>query len=89
MEEHHLASLLPLHPGGDFQAQRVEADEAGGVVLVVGYGGVGFHRGDGGFVEADGGFAAGGHEVAFVELFAAQAKAVFLSAYFRKWLAGL
>src|SRR5712691_5243968 len=39
-------SLLPLHPGGDFQAQRIEADEAGGVVLVVGFRGVGFHHRD-------------------------------------------
>jgi hypothetical protein len=40
---------LPLHPGGDFQTQRTEADEAGGVVLVVGpalAGWVSFHRHD-------------------------------------------
>ena len=35
-----------MHLGGDFQAEAVEADEAGGVVLVVGPGRVGFHGGD-------------------------------------------
>ena len=34
-----------MHLGRDFQAQAVQADEAGGVVLVVGLGRVGFHRG--------------------------------------------
>ena len=33
-----------MHLGRDFQAQAVQADEAGGVVLVVGLGRVGFHR---------------------------------------------
>ena len=37
--------FLPLHLRGDFQSQGVEPDEAGGVVLVVGLGRVGFHRG--------------------------------------------
>ena len=34
-----------MHLGRDFQAKTVQADEAGGVVLVVGLGRVGFHRG--------------------------------------------
>ena len=34
-----------MHLGRDFQAQAVQADETGGVVLVVGLGRVGFHRG--------------------------------------------
>ena len=38
--------LLPMHLGRDFQAQAVQADETGGVVLVVSLGRVGFHRGD-------------------------------------------
>jgi hypothetical protein len=38
--------LLPMHVRRDFQAQGVEPDEAGGVVLVVGFGRVGFHRGN-------------------------------------------
>ena len=49
--------LLPMHLRRDFQGQAVQADEAGGVhppqccyggrvVLVVGLGRVGFHRGD-------------------------------------------
>ena len=35
----------PLHLRRDFQAQGVEPDEAGGVVLVAGFRRVGFHRG--------------------------------------------
>ena len=34
-----------MHLRRDFQAQAVQPDEAGGVVLVVGFGRVGFHRG--------------------------------------------
>jgi len=34
-----------MHLRGDFQAEGVEPDEAGGVVLVAGLGRVGFHRG--------------------------------------------
>ena len=34
-----------MHLGRDFQPQRVEADEVGGVVLIVGLDRVGFHRG--------------------------------------------
>ena len=37
--------FLPMHLRGDLQSQRVEPDEAGGVVLIVGLGRVGFHRG--------------------------------------------
>ena len=52
--------LLPMHLGRDFQAKTVQADEAGGVVLVVGLGRVGFHRGDVRVVEAHRGFAGSG-----------------------------
>src|SRR5256885_6598942 len=38
-------SFLPVHFRRDFQARRVEPDEARGVVLVVGCCRVGFHRG--------------------------------------------
>ena len=48
-----------MHLRRDFQAQRVEADEAGGVVLVVGLGRVGFHRGDVRVAEAHGQFVSG------------------------------
>jgi len=34
-----------MHLRRDFQSQRIQPDEAGGVVLVVGLGRVGFHRG--------------------------------------------
>jgi len=34
-----------MHLRRDFQAQAVQADEAGGVVLIVGLGRVGCHRG--------------------------------------------
>ena len=37
--------LLPMRPRRDFQAERIQPDEAGGVVLVVSLGRVGFHRG--------------------------------------------
>ena len=59
-----------MHLGRDFQAQGVEPDEAGGVVLVVGLGRVGFHRGDVRVVEAHRGFAAGDHDVTLVEFHA-------------------
>src|SRR5664280_396462 len=35
--------LLPMHLRRDFQAESVQPDEAGGVVLIVGFGRVGFH----------------------------------------------
>ena len=35
-----------MHLRRDFQAQGIQPDEAGGVVLVVGLGRVGFHRGN-------------------------------------------
>ena len=34
-----------MHLGRDFRAQTIQPDEAGGVVLIVGLGRVGFHRG--------------------------------------------
>ena len=43
-----------MHLRRDFQAQGVEPDEAGGVVLIVGLGRVGFHRGEVRVVEAHG-----------------------------------
>ena len=57
-----------MHLGRDFQAQGVELDEAGGVVLVVGLGRVGIHRGDVRIVKAHRGFAAGNHDVALIQL---------------------
>ncbi len=49
---HHSQGLLHLRR--DFQPQRVEADEPGGVVLVVGTRRVGLHRGHVRIVEAHG-----------------------------------
>ena len=68
-----------MHLRRDFQAQRVEADEAGGVVLVVGLGRVGFHRGEVRVVEAHGGFAACDHDVALVKFHAHRAGHVLLA----------
>lgn len=34
-----------MHLRRDFQAQAVQADEAGGIVLIAGFGRVGFHHG--------------------------------------------
>jgi len=48
-----------MHLGRDFQAGGVQPYEAGGVVLVVGLGRVGFHGGDVWIVAAHGGFVAG------------------------------
>jgi len=59
--------LLPMHLRRDFEAQAVQPDETRGVVLVVGFGRVGFHRGDVRVVEAHRGFAAGDHDVALVK----------------------
>lgn len=42
-----------MHLGGHFQAQAVQADETGGVVLIVGLGWVCFHGGDFRIVKAD------------------------------------
>ena len=56
--------------GRDFQAQAVQADETGGVVLVVGFARVGFHRGDVRVVEAHRAPAAGHHDVALVKFHA-------------------
>ena len=67
-----------MHLRRDFQAQAVQADEAGGVVLVVGLGRVGFHRGDVRVVEAHGGLAARDHEVALVKFHAHRAGDVLL-----------
>ena len=67
-----------MHLRRDFQAQGVQPDEAGGVVLVVGLGRVGFHRGDVRVVEAHRGFAAADHDVALVKFHAHGAGDVLL-----------
>ncbi len=56
-----------LLPRNCFQTQRIQRDEAGGVVLVVGLFLAAFHGGDGFGVHAVRGAAAGLHDVAFVE----------------------
>lgn len=61
------------------QSQPVEADEAGGVVLVVGLRGVGFHGGDVGVVHAELALAASGVDAAFVQLHADGAGDVLLA----------
>jgi hypothetical protein len=42
----HPLFLFPMHLGRDFEPQSLQANETGGVVLVVGFGRVGFHGGD-------------------------------------------
>ena len=59
--------FLFMHLRRDFQAQAVQPDETGGVVLVVGFGRVGLHRGDVRVVEAHRGFATADHDVALVK----------------------
>src|SRR5437762_11603838 len=45
----HFPFLCTIH---DLQLQRIESDEAAGVVLVVGFARAGFHRGDAGLYES-------------------------------------
>ena len=56
------------HEAAGFEAKAVEADEACGVVLVVGIGGVCLHGGDVGTIEAKRALPASGMDAAFVEL---------------------
>ena len=46
MHSAHKLFFLRVNFRRDFQAQAVQADEAGGVVLVAGLGRAGFHRGN-------------------------------------------
>ena len=50
------------------QAQAIEGDEAGGVILVIGFLLAAFHGGDVFVVEAVGRAASGIHDIAFVKL---------------------
>src|SRR5438445_10238057 len=72
-------SSLPLHRRRDFETKRIQTNETGRVVLVVGLRRIGFHRGDARMVEAHGGFAARDHDVAFVKFHAHRAGHVFLA----------
>jgi hypothetical protein len=74
-----LTILFVMYLRRDTQAQAVEANETGSVVLVVGFGRVGFHGGNGRVVKAHGGFAAGDHDVAFVKFHADGTGDVFLT----------
>src|SRR4051812_40808762 len=65
--------------GGDFQSQSVQANEPGGVVLVVGLGWVGLHGGDVRIVKTDRGFATGVDDVSLVKLHAHGAANVLLA----------
>jgi hypothetical protein len=55
-----------VHVGGHFQAQRVQPNKAGGVVLIIGFCGIGFHRRKVWIVKAHGRFPACGDDVAFI-----------------------
>ena len=59
-----------MHFRRDFQAQGVQPDKSRRVVLVVGFGRIGFHGGDVRVVEAHRGFAAGADDVPFVKFHA-------------------
>src|ERR1043166_178097 len=65
--------FLSRHLRGHFQPQCVKPDKPSGIILVVGLGRVGFHRGDLWVVEADRRFAARDHDVALVKLHAHRA----------------
>lgn len=57
--------LFPL-TGGGFETEGVEGDEAGSVVLVIGFFLTAFHGGDGFGIHAEGASAAGLHDVSFI-----------------------
>jgi len=67
LTQKHLLRLTfsPATPAATLNPQRIEAEEAGGVVLVVGFGGVGFHCGDRWVIQAHRGFAAAAQDAAF------------------------
>lgn len=56
-----------MHLGGNAEAEAVQPNESGGVVLVVSLGRIGFHGGDVRIVEADRGLAPGVDDVPLVE----------------------
>ena len=55
-----------MNLGVNPQAQSVESDKAGGVILVVCLGGISFHRGDLRIVKANRRFASGIDDVALI-----------------------
>ena len=55
-----------MHLRRHFQPQAIQPNETRRVVLVVGFGRVGFHRGNVRVVQAHFGFATGDHDVALV-----------------------
>ena len=71
--------LLLLHAGRYLQPQRVQADKAGGIVLVVCLRRVRLHRRDIGIVQADRALHAGADHVALIQLQAHGAGDVLLA----------
>ena len=61
-------TLLFGHVGSNFKPQGIQPDKPGCVVLVVGFGGVGFHGGNIRVVEADRLFTPGRDDVALIKL---------------------
>jgi hypothetical protein len=59
-------SLRRVHVGGHFQAQCVQPNKAGRVVLIIGFRGISLHRCKVRIIEANGRFPACGDDVAFV-----------------------
>src|SRR5262245_43166309 len=62
----------------DLESQRIQPNESGGVILIVGLGGVGLHRCDLGIVEADRTPSSRRNDVPFVELEADRAGHILL-----------
>src|SRR5207248_10145455 len=75
---------IPLPPRlrhfrGDFEPQSVEADETGGVILIISFRRIGLHRGDSRIVKAEGRFSPRHDEVAFVKFHAHRASDISLA----------
>src|SRR5215218_10151445 len=69
----------PVDLSGDAEAKPVQTNKAGGVVLVVSFGGVSFHRGDLRIVKAHGRLAARRNYISLVELHAHRAADILLA----------
>ena len=72
------ALLTSVDAGRDFESERVEGDEAGGIALVVRLGGIGLHGSDVGVVKTQRTLATSGNHVPFVEFDSDHARYVTL-----------
>ena len=45
--------LLPVHARRNFETQPIQSDKTSSIILVIGFGGIGFHGGDLRLIQAD------------------------------------